>query len=148
PTNATVGTAAATGTIVNDDEPTVQIVGAAGLEGQSGTTPFTFTVTLSQPAPWAVTVDFATADGTATAGSDYAAAAGTLTFAPGETTKTITINVSGDTTVEADETFSVNLSNVSGATLAGATADGIIRNDDTPVAAISGVSGFEGASGT
>jgi chitinase len=130
--NANLGAATATGTIVNDDVPTLQVVGAAGPEGHTGTAPFTFTVTLSQPAPWAVTVDFATANGTATTGSDYAAAAGTLTFAPGETSKAFTVNVIGDAAVEFDETFNVVLSNAAGASLAGPTATGTIQNDDTP----------------
>jgi hypothetical protein len=147
PTGGTLGTATATGTILNDDVPTISVVGTAGPEGDTGTTPFTFTVTLSQPAPWAVTVNFATADGTATAGSDYAAAGGTLTFAPGETSKTVTVNVTGDTTVEPDETFTVNLSNAAGGTVGTAAATGTIQNDDTPVASIVGTSAFEGASG-
>jgi len=69
----------------------------------------------SEPAAGeSVTVDYATADGTATAGDDYEEASGTLTFAEGETTKTIEVTVNGDTDIEDDETFTVNLSNVTG----------------------------------
>src|SRR5207253_3217247 len=76
---------------------------------ESGT--FTFTVTLSTSADHAITVDYTTADGTATAGSDYTTTSGTLTFAAGETSKTVTVPVNDDAVVENDETFFVNLSN-------------------------------------
>jgi hypothetical protein len=79
-----------------------------------------------------VTVNYATADGTAVQPSDYTTASGTLTFAPGETSKTVTVNVNGDTSNEADETFFVNLSGASNATVSDAQGLGTIRNDDTP----------------
>jgi hypothetical protein len=78
-----------------------------------------------------VTVNFATANGTATAGSDYGASSGTLTFAPGETTKTINVTINGDTTFEANETYFVNLSSPSNATLNDSQGSGTIVNDDT-----------------
>jgi Calx-beta domain len=105
-------------------------------EGDSGQTAFRFTVSLDQAQSAPVTVDFATAAGigTATAPSDYTAASGTVTFAPGETTKTITVQVNGDTTVEPDETFTVNLANATGnATIADIQAAGTILNDDQVV---------------
>jgi hypothetical protein len=77
-----------------------------------------------------VTVNYATANGTATAGSDYVAKAGTLTFAPGTTSQTITVTVNGDILIEANETFSVNLSSPTNATLGTATAVVTIVNDD------------------
>ena len=83
------------------------------------------TVTLSQPAVTTITVNYATANGTATAGSDYVAASGTLTFGPGQSAKTITITINGDTTVEPNETVFVNLSAPVGATI----ADGQPRHD-------------------
>src|SRR5205814_419313 len=144
PTNSTLGTATATGTIVNDDNPVVSASGASVIEGNSGTTAVSFTVTLDQPAPWTVTVDFSTANGTATAGSDYTAASGSLTFAPGETTKSITVNVSGDTTVEADEAFTLTLSSPTNATLATATATGTIINDDFPTVNVANAQVTEG----
>ena len=99
-------------------------------EGNSGTTPFTFTVTLDSASTKTVTIDFTTQDGTAKAGSDYTAKSGTLTFAPGEKTKTITVDVHGDTTTEPNETFSVKLSNAKNATIGDDTGQGTIVNDD------------------
>jgi hypothetical protein len=148
PTNATLGTDTATGAIVNDDLPAVSLAGGSVTEGNSGSTTITFTITLDQPAPWTVTVDFATVDGTAVAGSDYAAASGTSTFAAGETSKTFTVNVNGDTLVEPDEAFTLALSNPTSATLGTATALGAILNDDFPVAAVNGGAVTEGNSGT
>jgi hypothetical protein len=100
------------------------------LEGRSGTTLFVFTVTLSAPSDAPVTVNFATANGTAKAGEDYVAASGSLTFAPGETTRTITIQVKGDKKRESNESFFVNLSGPTGAFLLDAQGLGVIQNDD------------------
>ena len=124
----------AVGTILNDDPaPAISIGDAQVAEGDSGTLNMVFTVSLVQPNDvFPVTVDYATADGTATAGSDYVATAGTLTFNPGETTKTITVPVNGDTLYEADETFTVNLANITNATPATVTGAGTILNDDQP----------------
>ena len=66
-------------------------------EGNSGTTPAVFTVSLSSASAQTITVNYATADGSAQAGRDYQAATGSLTFNPGETTKTVTVLVNGDT---------------------------------------------------
>ena len=91
--------------------PSISIADAPAVtEGNAGTVAATFTVTLSAASDQTVTVDYATADGSATAGSDYQAASGTLTFAPGETSKTITVLVNGDRLAEPNETFVVNLS--------------------------------------
>src|SRR5205807_7778293 len=107
------------GTIVNDDaQPVVTINDVAKAEGNGGTTPFSFTVSLSNPSYQTVTVSYATADGTATtADNDYLAASGTVTFAPGQTSKTITVSVVGDKKVEPDETFFVNLTGATNAML-------------------------------
>jgi hypothetical protein len=132
-TNATIGAGNGIGTIVNDDTyvtPNITISDVSKAEGRSGSTMFVFTVTLSAPSAIPVIVNYATADGTAAAGSDYEAAAGTLTFAPGETTKTITIKVKGDRTKEADETFVVNLSGASSAVILDPQGLGTILNDD------------------
>jgi hypothetical protein len=117
-----------------DDEPRISIYDTSASEGDSGTTPFTFTVSLSAVYDQAVTVNFSTADGTAaTADHDYLAASGTLTFAPGETTKTITIAVVGDTTPELDETFFVNLGGAStNAIIVNGHGIGNIHDDDLP----------------
>jgi large repetitive protein len=95
-----------------DNEPRIAFVnGVIGAyEGNSGTTPFTFDISLLAAYDQPVTVNFATSDSTAVAGEDYLAASGTLTFAPGETIKTVTVMVIGDIAIEADEAFFLNLS--------------------------------------
>lgn len=155
PSGATISRATATGTIRNDDValPTVSIADVGKAEGNSGTSNLGFTVTLSKAATSTVTVKYATANGTATAGQDYTTSSGTITFSAGQTSKTVNVAVSGDTAVEADETFTVTLSNPSGATISRATATGTIGNDDvstpqTPTIAIGDASITEGDSGT
>ena len=102
-------------------------------EGNTGTLQATFTVTLSPANPTqAVTVNYATANGSATAGSDYVAANGTLTFAPSVTTQTFTVTVLGDTAIEQNETFLVNLSGATNAPIGDAQGVGTIVNDDAP----------------
>ena len=93
-----------------------------------------------------MTVHFATAVGTATAGSDYQPASGTLVFAPGETTKTVTVPIVGDTLAESDETFFLNLSSPTNATLADGQAVGSIVNDESRLS-INDVTLVEGHSG-
>ncbi len=132
----TVSDGTAVVTIVDDDPtPTLTINDVSQNEGDSGTTAYTFTVSLSAASGQQVTTDFATADGTA-GSSDYQAVTGTLTFAPGETSQTIVVAVNGDTGLEADETFTVNLSSAVNATIGDATGLGTIVNDDT-IAAVS-----------
>ncbi len=124
-----------TGTITNDDDAPSFSIGtpATVFEGNSGTKVITFPVTLSNPSDQPLSVHFATADGTSTiADNDYNAATGTLTFAPGETTKNISVTIKGDTKVETDETFTVTLSAPStSTTITTATATGTIGDDDT-----------------
>jgi probable HAF family extracellular repeat protein len=129
PTGAIVGDGQGTGTIV-DDEPRISINDVAIVEGNSGTRVFVFTVTLSAPSDVAVNVAFSTVNGTAKAGEDYNAQSGTLTFAPGQTSKTISIVVRGDRKREANETFFVNLTNPVGAMLLDGQGKGTILNDD------------------
>jgi len=131
--------------------PDISIKDVIVTEGDSGATVAQFSVTLSAPSSSPIAVDYATADGSATAGSDYLAATGTVTFAPNETTQTISITVNGDTQVEPDETFFVNLSNPTGATIADSQGVGIITNDDSaaqPTLSISDVTRAEGNDGT
>ena len=133
PTNATLATAQATGTIVDDDvAPTLSISPPVSpvTEGNSGPTPATFTISLSAASTLPITVNFATANGTAIAGSDYQATSGTLPFAPGTTTQTLTVPILGDTLDEPNETFTVTLANPTNATLATAQATGTIVDDD------------------
>jgi Calx-beta domain/FG-GAP-like repeat len=117
---------------IEDDDtlPQLRISDVTKSEGRGGNTLFTFTVTLSAPAAGPVTVRYATSDGTARAGEDYTAASGTLTFAPGETSKTITIVVKGDKQKEANETFSLNLTGATGAGILDGQGLGTILNDD------------------
>ncbi|HZS05329.1 MAG TPA: ExeM/NucH family extracellular endonuclease [Blastocatellia bacterium] len=93
----------------NDPEPTVSINDATTTEGDSGTKPLTFDVMLSNPSSQTITFSFATANGTAMAGSDYIAAGGPLVFAPGETSKQITVTIIGDMIPEGTETFFVEI---------------------------------------
>ena len=131
--NYTIGaSASATGTILNDDQPTLSINDVTVSEGDSGTTNATFTVSLSQPAgPGGVTFDIGTAAGSATAGSDFVTQTLTgETIAGGSSTYSFTVAVNGDTTFEPDETFFVNVTGVSGATVADGQGLGTITNDD------------------
>jgi uncharacterized repeat protein (TIGR01451 family)/CSLREA domain-containing protein len=150
PSNATIATGTGTGTIVNDDPPpTLAINSPSQAEGNSGTTNMPFTVTLSGPSAQTITVNYATANGTATAGSDYTATSGILTFTPGTTVQTINVPIIGDTVNEANETFTVTLSTPSNATIATGTGTGTILNDDgAPSLSIDSPSQAEGNSGT
>lgn len=159
PTNATLGTTSGVGTIQNDDGavlPSLSVADVSVVEGNSGTKTMTFTVSLSAASTSTVTVDWKTADGSANGtdatkvgGLDYVAAASTLTFAPGETSKTFSVTVNGDVVDEDNETFAVQLSNATSAIFAKSSAKGTITNDDTaPTVSISPVTVNEGASGT
>lgn len=123
--------------------PAISVGDATVTEGNTGTRTATFVVTLSDPSAQPVTVQYATANGTATAGGDYQARSGTLTFAPGETSKTITVPVLGDRLAEPDEAFVVNLSGATGATIADGQAVGTIT-DDEPRISISDATKAEG----
>ena len=139
-------------TIVNDDSnlPTVSINDISVTEGNSGTQQAVLTVSLSSASANTVTVSYATADGTATSGSDYVPASGALTFAPGVTSQPVSVGIVGDTVFESDETVLVNLSSASGATLAKSQGAITIVNDDaaTPAFSIADASVVEGNSGT
>ena len=128
------------------DVPSLRIGDATVTEGNTGTRTVTFTVTLSAPSSQPVTVAYATGNGTAAAGSDYQTASGTLTFAPGETTKTISVLVSGDRLGEANETFVVTLTGATDATLADGQGVGTLV-DDEPRVSIGDVTKAEGKKG-
>jgi uncharacterized delta-60 repeat protein len=117
----------ATGTTL----PTISINDIMKLEGNAGLTAFTFTVSLSSPSSQTITVSRQTANGTASAPADYTTLnSATITFPPGQTTKTVTVKVKGELAIEPNETFFVNLSNPVGATIADGQGKGTIQNDD------------------
>ncbi|MFN8445323.1 MAG: Calx-beta domain-containing protein [Caldilineaceae bacterium] len=108
----------------------IAISDASGNEGNSGSSTILFNVTLDMTSATPITVKYTTSDGSATAGSDYSSSSGTLTFAPGVTSQTISVTVNGDTQVENDETFSVSLSAPTNAIIQDGQATGTILNDD------------------
>jgi chitinase len=151
PAGGKIADAAAVGTIANDDAR-ISVADATVAEGNSGTGTLAFTVTLSAAASGPVTVDYATSNGSAKAGQDYTAQTGTLTFAAGETSKVVNIQVTGDTAIEANETIKLTLSSPTGATIRDGGAIGTIVNDDTatptlPSLGISDASVIEGNPG-
>lgn len=117
--------------ILPSASPALSISDVARAEGQSGQTAFVFTVSLSEASAKQVSVKYGTADSTArVSDGDFVGKSGTLTFAPGETTKTITVLVNGNSRKEPDEQFFVNLSGARNATIADARGIGTILNDD------------------
>ena len=145
---ATISDGQATGTITDDDEATISIDDETVTEGNTGSTPATFTVSLSTTSSSQVTVDWATTGDTATSPADFTAGSGTVTFAPGDDEETVVVNVNGDTLDESDETFNVNLSNASGATIADSQGVGTITDDDTATISVADATVTEGNSGT
>lgn len=124
--------AAAMNTLPPPIDSYLSVVGSSVAEGNSGSKLLTYTVTINPTPTSEVTVNFATSGGTATSGSDYAATSGTLTFAAGQTTNTVTVEVFGDTLVESNETVLLVLSNPAGALILNGTGTGTITNDDIP----------------
>ncbi|MGF7177598.1 cellulase family glycosylhydrolase [Azospirillum doebereinerae] len=142
-----------TGGILNDDYTVntakVNIIKEAMYSGSTSgtaTADAVFTVKLASASTETVTVKYATADGTAKAGSDYTAASGTLTFAPGETAKTVTVKVLSDSAAEGAETFSLNLSGATKATLADATGLGTITDASSTTASTASAASATAAS--
>jgi hypothetical protein len=151
PTNATIGDGQGVGTITNDDPappPTISISDVTVTEGNTTPVNAVFTVSLSAASAQSVTVQYATANGTATAGSDYTATAGTLTFTPGLVSLTVAVPVLGDTTAESTETFVVNLSNPVNATIADGQGIGTIVDNDGGPAGLVLAYGFEEGMGS
>jgi hypothetical protein len=138
----------ATSVDVAAQQPSISLRDAIGVEGNSGTTQATFVVALSAAASQSVSCSFATANGTATAGSDYTAASGTVTFTVGEVEKPVVVLVNGDTVDETQETFFLDISNVQNATVGSSRANGFINDDDGPTISINDVSVTEGNAGT
>jgi Calx-beta domain-containing protein len=113
--------------------PGISITDVTVTEGNSGIVTATFQVNLSAPSTQPVTVTFITANGTANAGTDYVGTSGTITFDPGGTTKTITVVVEGNNTLELDKTFVVNLTSATTGFIADGHGVGTIVNDDGPL---------------
>jgi hypothetical protein len=132
-TNANIATSQGTGTILNDDTPpSLTISNPTATETNSGSTTMTFVVSLSAVSGASTMVNFATADGTATAGSDYTARTGTLTIPAAALSRNIAITRFGDTVPEANETLFVDLSGPTNATIVQSRGTGtIIDNDGT-----------------
>ena len=148
PVNSSIADGQGQGTILNDDPvPAITVFNAFGVEQTGIDSTLTFVFGLSNPSSQTITVDFATADGTATAGSDYVSTTGTVTFNPGETQKTATITIKDDLIDEVPETFFVNLSNPVNATIADGQAQCSITDNDGPTISINDVSVIEGQGG-
>ncbi|MBJ7901109.1 MAG: hypothetical protein GC158_14595, partial [Cyanobacteria bacterium RI_101] len=131
--NAAIAKAQGTGTIQDDESPiTISAVDKTTPEGNSGASNLIFQVTLSGVSGQTVTVNYATVNGTATAGEDYTAMSGTLTFFPGATSQVVVVPILTDTADEDDETVFLNLTNSTGnTTILKAQAVGTLLNDDS-----------------
>jgi hypothetical protein len=127
PVNAVIGDAQAVGTIYDNEGPPAFVVTDASADESAGT--MSFSVLMTNSSSGTKTVDYATSDGTAVAGSDYTAASGTLTFTTGQTSKSVNVAITNDTLSEASETLTVTLSNASLA-LDDASGLGTIADDD------------------
>lgn len=133
----------ANGTITITDNEATSAISLNDPNSNEGNN-VTFIVSMTPASANTVTVDYTTANGTATAGSDYTARSGSLTFNPGETSKTVAVNTTNDSTAEGSETILLNLSNVSNGTLADSQGEGTINDNDAPSIAISDITAAEG----
>jgi hypothetical protein len=134
PTGGAVLTSPSTAVLTitdNDPQPAISITNTSVTEGNTGTVTASFSVTLDRASTNQITVAWASGGGTATAGSDYVPGSGTLTFSAGQTSKTITRAVNGDTLDESNETFNITLSSPTNATLADGVGTCTITDDDT-----------------
>jgi len=138
----------ATSVEVKAQSPSISVRDVVVAEGNSGTVQATFVVALSGPSSQSVSFSYATANGTAIAGSDYVAASGASSFAPGEVEKPVVVLVNGDTVDEAQETFFLDISNVQNATVSSNRGTGFIIDDDGPTISINDVTVTEGNAGT
>ena len=146
--NAILGTTQAVGTILNNDFPQVSISNAEVQEGDSGSVDIVFNISMDVAGIGDITMEYTTSDISAIAGEDYTLGNGNLTIPEGNTTAEIRITVSGDTTPEGDETFSISLTGLSAnARFEKDTALGTIRTDELPQVSISPASIDEGNSG-
>jgi hypothetical protein len=134
--------------IIVDDEPQMYVNSPEVTEGNTGTTNMIFTISLSSASDIPVTVNYATKDETAVAGSDYHARSGTVTFAPGETSKTVIVPIVGDRIGEWNEFFVLGLSNADGVILIGAGGHGTIADNEARIGIEYYAQIVEGNSGT
>ena len=150
PTGASIADGSATGTITDDDgEPSLSIGDQSVTEGNSATTPMTFTVSLSAASGKTVVVNYSMTAGSASVPGDVLDTSGQLTFAPGDTSETITVSVVGDVIDEPDEMFSLALASPQNASILTGTAVGtIVDDDDPPSVSIGNVSVTEGDAGS
>jgi hypothetical protein len=133
PTNAVLGRSEAVATILDDDRTTgTPVIAISDPLVDETAREAVFTITLDRPSTGSVTLHYQTGDGTATAGSDYEATSGTLAFAPGETAKTIRVALNDDSLAESGETFHLQLSGATGATLPDTAGTAIIAGNDGP----------------
>ena len=147
PTNATIADSQGVATIADDfnPAPSLTIDDQNLTEGDAGTATMTFTVTASAVSAKTMTVAYATADGTATSPADYTLSTGTLTFNPGQLTRTFNVPIVGDTRDEFDETFVAGLSTPTNATITDDQGVGtIVDNDPLPTVSVDNVSTLEG----
>ena len=152
PTNATLSNTTGTVTIQNDDTPTLSVGTATvdTVEGNSGTHTVPVTVSLSNPSVVPITANYATSDGSALVTKDYLAASGSVTFSPGQITKTVNVTVKGDTALEDYEYFNFTISGPTAAAtgptvLGNATEKVQILNDEKPSLTGTAPSGKEGS---
>jgi chitinase len=151
PLNATIADGQGEATLLDDDNPpSVSIADAAIAEGDAGTGALAFTITLSRASGKQVSVNHGTSNSTATGGAtcggtvDYRTTSGSVSFQPGETSKTVSVTICGEAQREPNETFFVNLSNATNASISRSRATGTIRNDDPPLITIDDLSVTEG----
>jgi Calx-beta domain len=138
PQGTTIAQAASAVWITNDDpKPTISASDATRFEGDSGTTQFWFWITLSNPSSFPTTVSYSTADGTARARRDYTPTSGRLTIPAGKKSGRVIVYVHGDTLLENNETFYVDLTSPTNAIVARSRAVGTILNEETPAITIS-----------
>jgi predicted extracellular nuclease len=122
--------------------PVVSFGSTSAAEGDSGTTPFFFTISSNIAPTTDLNIGYTTVDGTATtAGNDYVAKSGTATIAAGTKSVTISVDVNGDTTTEPNETFSIVVTNAGGAVISNGTGTGTINNDDVTLTPIHDIQG-------
>src|SRR5919106_2804113 len=133
--------------VAAQQSPSISVRDSVITEGNSGTTQATFIVALSGSTSQSVSFSFATPNGTATAGSDYVAASGSATFAPGEVEKPVVVLINGDTVDETQETYFLDISNVQNATVGTSRGNGVIVDDDGPTISLNDISVTEGNSG-